>query len=50
MIDIFRERCPRSSMLPELELLLVQLGALLPDEERDRAERYRAERCPPPGG
>ena len=50
MIEIFRARCPESSMLPELELLLVQLAALLPEDERARAEAYRAERCPPKGG
>jgi GTP pyrophosphokinase len=50
MIEIFRVRRPLSSMLPELELLLVQLGGLLPADERALAERYRAERCPPPPG
>lgn len=50
MIEIFRARCPESSMLAELELLLVQLAGLLPEDERVRAEAYRAERCPPPGG
>jgi (p)ppGpp synthase/HD superfamily hydrolase len=50
MIDIFRARCPQSSMLPELEQLLAQLGELLPDEDRRLAERYRAQRCPPAGG
>jgi (p)ppGpp synthase/HD superfamily hydrolase len=50
MIDIFRERCPGSSMLPELELLLDQLPGLLTEEERDLAVRYRAECCPPAGG
>jgi GTP pyrophosphokinase len=50
MIEIFRARCPGSSMLPELELLLDQLDGLLPEEERRRAERYRAECCPPAGG
>ena len=43
MIEIFRARCPQSSMLPELELLLLQLGGLVPDAERALAERYRAE-------
>jgi (p)ppGpp synthase/HD superfamily hydrolase len=50
MIDIFRARRPQSSMLPELELLLVQLDGPVPDAERARAERYRAERCPPQNG
>jgi (p)ppGpp synthase/HD superfamily hydrolase len=50
MIDIFRARRPQSSMLPELELLLVQLDGLVPDAERALAERYRAERCPPQNG
>jgi (p)ppGpp synthase/HD superfamily hydrolase len=50
MIDIFRVRCAQSSMLPELEDLLVQLGRLLPEQERTIAARYRVECCPPPGG
>jgi hypothetical protein len=49
MIDVFRARCPESSMLPELELLLTQLGALLPAVDREQAARHRAERCPPAG-
>ncbi len=49
MIDVFRARCPASSMLPELELLLAQLAALLSDADRELAARYRAERCPPAG-
>jgi (p)ppGpp synthase/HD superfamily hydrolase len=50
MIDVFRARCPTSSMLPELEGLLGQLEALLAPDDRRLAERYRAERCPPDGG
>jgi (p)ppGpp synthase/HD superfamily hydrolase len=50
MIEIFRTRCPRSSMLPELEDLLIQLERLLPEQERARAVLLRAEHCPPPGG
>ena len=50
MIDIFRARCPQSSMLPELEDLLVQLGRLVPEQERARAVLLRAEHCPPAGG
>ena len=36
-------------MLPELEALLIQLGKLVPGADRELAERYRAERCPPAG-
>lgn len=50
MNEIFRARFRQSSMLPELEDLLVQLGRLVPEQERVLAERYRAERCPPPAG
>jgi (p)ppGpp synthase/HD superfamily hydrolase len=50
MNEIFRARCRQSSMLPELEDLLVQLGRLVPEQERVLAERYRAERCPPAAG
>ncbi len=50
MLDIFRARRPQSSMLPELELLLVQLDGLVSDAERALAERYRVERCPPQTG
>ncbi len=49
MNDVFRARLPESTMLPELELLLVQLAALLSDSDRELAARYRAERCPPAG-
>jgi (p)ppGpp synthase/HD superfamily hydrolase len=49
MNDVFRVRCPESSMLPELEALLTQLAAQLPGADRELAERYRAERCPPAG-
>jgi hypothetical protein len=49
MNDVFRARCPESTMLPELEALLIQLGELVPDADRELAERYRAERCPPAG-
>jgi len=34
-------------MLPELEALLAQLGEVVPPADRELAERYRAERCPP---
>jgi len=47
MIDLFHDRMPGSSMLPELDSLLVQLAELVPEGERELAERYRAERCPP---
>jgi GTP pyrophosphokinase len=47
MLDVFRERRPQSPMLPELALLLGQLEELVPADERARAERFRAERCPP---
>lgn len=50
MIEIFRTRCPQSSMLPELEDLLVQLERLVPEQERARAVLLRAEHCPPAGG
>jgi (p)ppGpp synthase/HD superfamily hydrolase len=50
MIEIFRARCRQSSMLPELEDLLVQLGRLVPEQERVLAERYRVEKCPPARG
>ena len=50
MIDIFCDRCRSSSMLPELEDLLVQLGRLVPEQERVLAERYRIEKCPPVRG
>jgi (p)ppGpp synthase/HD superfamily hydrolase len=46
MIELFHARRPGSAMLPELDALLVRLAELLPAEERDRAARYRAERCP----
>jgi (p)ppGpp synthase/HD superfamily hydrolase len=49
MNDIFRARCPESTMLPELEALLAQLATLLPETDRELAERYRVERCPPAG-
>jgi len=49
MIDLFHERMPSSSMLPELDALLAQLAELVPEAERALAERYRAERCPPAG-
>lgn len=49
MNDIFRARCPQSTMLPELEALLTQLAEVVPEADRDLAERYRAERCPPAG-
>ena len=45
MNDIFRARCPGSTMLPELEALLAQLAEILPEADRALAERYRAERC-----
>jgi (p)ppGpp synthase/HD superfamily hydrolase len=47
MNEIFRARCPGSTMLPELEALLAQLVELVPEGDRALAERYRAERCPP---
>jgi (p)ppGpp synthase/HD superfamily hydrolase len=47
MNDIFRARCPESTMLPELEALLAQLAEIVPEADRGLAERYRAERCPP---
>jgi (p)ppGpp synthase/HD superfamily hydrolase len=47
MNDIFRARCPESTMLPELEALLAQLADIVPVAERALAERYRAERCLP---
>jgi len=47
MIDIFQARLPGSSMLPELDTLLVQLAEMVPVGDRELAERYRAERCPP---
>jgi (p)ppGpp synthase/HD superfamily hydrolase len=47
MNDIFRARCPKSTMLPELEALLAQLADVVPESDRALAERYRAERCPP---
>jgi (p)ppGpp synthase/HD superfamily hydrolase len=47
MNDIFRARCPESTMLPELEALLAQLSDIVPEAERALAERYRAERCLP---
>jgi (p)ppGpp synthase/HD superfamily hydrolase len=47
MNDIFRVRCPESTMLPELEALLAQLGGVVSDDDRALAERYRAERCLP---
>jgi (p)ppGpp synthase/HD superfamily hydrolase len=50
MIDLFRASCPQSAMLPELEGLLVQLERLVPEQERRKAERYRVEKGPPPGG
>jgi (p)ppGpp synthase/HD superfamily hydrolase len=46
MIDLFHERMPGSSMLPELDALLVQLAELVPSGDRALAERYHAERCP----
>lgn len=46
MLDLFRARCPQSSMLPELELLLGQLDGIVPADDRALAARYRAERCP----
>ncbi len=46
MIELFHARCPGSAMLPELDVLLVRLAELLPVQERDRAARYREERCP----
>ena len=49
MIDLFHDRMPGSSMLPELDTLLVQLAELVPAGDRELAGRYRAERCPPPG-
>jgi GTP pyrophosphokinase len=45
MNDIFRARCPGSTMLPELEALLAQLTEVVPEADRALAERYRAERC-----
>ena len=45
MLDIFRARMPASRMLPELELLQVQLERIVPEPQRELAERYRAERC-----
>jgi (p)ppGpp synthase/HD superfamily hydrolase len=45
MNDIFRARCPGSTMLPELEALLAQLAEIVPEADRALAERYRAERC-----
>jgi (p)ppGpp synthase/HD superfamily hydrolase len=45
MNDIFRARCPGSTMLPELEALLAQLAEIVPEGDRALAERYRAERC-----
>jgi (p)ppGpp synthase/HD superfamily hydrolase len=45
MNDIFRARCPGSTMLPELEALLAQLAEVVPEADRALAERYRAERC-----
>jgi (p)ppGpp synthase/HD superfamily hydrolase len=47
MNDIFRARCPKSTMLPELEALLAQLADVVPESDRALAARYRAERCPP---
>jgi hypothetical protein len=47
MTDIFRAQCPRSTMLPELEALQAQLAEVVPEADRQLAERYRAERCPP---
>jgi (p)ppGpp synthase/HD superfamily hydrolase len=47
MNDIFRDRCPEGTMLPELEALLAQLGEVVPEADRALAERYRAERCLP---
>jgi hypothetical protein len=47
MNDIFRARCPESTMLPELEALLTQLAEIVPEADRALAQRYRAERCPP---
>ena len=49
MIDLFHERMPGSSMLPELDTLLVQLAELVPVGDRELADRYRADRCPPAG-
>jgi (p)ppGpp synthase/HD superfamily hydrolase len=46
MNDIFRARCPDSTMLPELEALLAQLAEVVPEADRRLAQRYRAERCP----
>jgi GTP pyrophosphokinase len=46
MLDLFRARCPQSSMLPELELLLVQLDGIVPADDRALAARYRAEHGP----
>jgi GTP pyrophosphokinase len=45
MNDIFRARCPESTMLPELEALLAQLAEVVPEADRALAERHRAERC-----
>jgi (p)ppGpp synthase/HD superfamily hydrolase len=47
MNDIFRARCPESTMLPELEALLARLAEVVPEADRALAERYRAERCLP---
>lgn len=47
MIDLFHDRMAGSSMLPELDALLVQLAELVPEGDRELAARYRAERCPP---
>ncbi len=49
MNAVFRARCPESTMLPELEALLAQLAEILPEADRELAERYRADRCPPAG-
>ena len=49
MNQVFRDRCPESTMLPELEALLAQLATVVPEADRALAERYRAERCPPTG-
>jgi len=49
MIDLFHARMPGSSMLPEMDALLVELAGVVPDGDRALAERYRAERCPPAG-
>ena len=47
MIDLFHDRMAGSSMLPELDALLVQLSELVLEGDRELAARYRAERCPP---